>query len=206
METWDPIPITSFCINTGSECIRYAHVNTKNNKPRTKAQKPIIYLTERMHTGIYSHFSRTMSSNNPGTVMASAVDAEIATFRTMQESMQQYQSNLQLVQSQRTENEMVLEEFQLLLDAKKTNSGKQVVNVYKMIGPVLMSQNINEAYQTVEKRLQFITTEQTKIQNQMDGQEKLLQEQAKKVQQMQAMLQQSTVQAVQAIAQQHQAA
>ena len=147
-----------------------------------------------------------MSSDNPGTVMASAVDAEIAIFRTMQESMQQYQSNLQLVQGQRTENEMVLEEFQLLLDAKKKKTGAQAANVYKMIGPVLMSQNLDDAYQTVEKRIQFITTEQTKIQNQMDEQEKLLQEQAKKVQQMQSMLQQSTVQAVQAIAQQHQAA
>jgi chaperonin cofactor prefoldin len=147
-----------------------------------------------------------MSSNNPGTVMASAVDAEIATFRTMQDSMQQYQSKLQLVQSQRTENEMVLEEFQLLMDAKVKNSGKRAVNVYKMIGPVLMSQSIDDAYQTVEKRIQFITTEQTNVQKQIDEQEKLLQEQAKKVQQMQSILQQSTVQAVQAIAQQHQAA
>ena len=125
----------------------------------------------------------------------------------MQESMQQYQSNLQLVQGQRTENEMVLEEFQLLLKATKNNStsSNNVANVYKMIGPVLMSQNINDAYQTVEKRIQFITSEQNKIQQQMEEQEKLLQEQAKKVQQMQSMLQQSTVQAVQAIAQQHQA-
>ena len=60
--------------------------------------------------------------------MASAVDAEIAIFRTMQESMQQYQSNLQLVQGQRTENEMVLEEFQLLLDAKKKKTGAQAAN------------------------------------------------------------------------------
>ena len=148
-----------------------------------------------------------MSSNNPGTVLASAVDSEVATFRNMQESMQQYQSNLQLVQGQRTENEMVLEEFQLLLNATKNNStsSNNVANVYKMIGPVLMSQNINDAYQTVEKRIQFITSEQNKIQQQMEEQEKLLQEQAKKVQQMQSMLQQSTVQAVQAIAQQHQA-
>ena len=151
--------------------------------------------------------SSVKNENNPGTVLASAVDAEIATFRSMQESMQQYQSNFQLVQGQRTENEMVLEEFQLLMDAKKKNvNDTKAANVFKMIGPVLVSQSINEAYQTVEKRIQFITTEQNKIQNQMDEQEKLLQEQAKKVQQMQSMLQQSTVQAVHAIAQQHQAA
>ena len=150
--------------------------------------------------------SSIRDESNPGTVLASAVDAEIATFRSMQESMQQYQSNLQLVQGQRTENEMVLEEFQLLMNAKKNNGDGKNVNVFKMIGPVLMSQSIDEAYQTVEKRIQFITTEQNKIQNQMDEHEKLLQEQAKKVQQMQSMLQQSTVQAVQAIAQQHQAA
>jgi chaperonin cofactor prefoldin len=142
-------------------------------------------------------------ATNPGTVLASAVNDEIAKFRSMQDMMQQYQSNLQLVQSQRTENEMVLEEFQLLLDDQKKSENKKSVNVYKMIGPVLMSQRIDDAYQTVEKRLQFITNEQKQIMQQIEQHEKLLQEQAKKVQQMQAMLQQSTVQAVQAIAQQH---
>jgi prefoldin beta subunit len=149
------------------------------------------------------NMSTDESSHNPGTVLATAVDAEIATFRDMQEMMQQYQSNLQLVQSQRTENEMVLEEFQLLMDTKKGEGNKSVINVYKMIGPVLMPQNIADARETVDKRIQFITTEQKQIQNQIEQQEKLLKEQSTKVQKMQSMLQQSTVQAVQAIAQQH---
>jgi chaperonin cofactor prefoldin len=141
--------------------------------------------------------------SNPGTVLASAVDAEMMTFRDMQETMQQYQSNLQLVQSQRTENEMVLEEFELLKDGKKDSppDGSSVV-VYKMIGPVLMSQSICEAYQTVQKRLDFIKSEQEQMTSKIMKHEQLLKDQAKKVQQMQSALQQTTVQAVQAIAQQ----
>jgi chaperonin cofactor prefoldin len=135
--------------------------------------------------------------NNPGTVLASAVDTEIISFRGMQDAMRQYQSNMQLVQSQRTENEMVLQELELL------KNGSNVVVVYKMIGPILMSQSISDALQTVEKRLNFIKAEQDQIANKIEKQEQLLKVQSKKVQQMQSMLQQTTVQAVQAIAQQH---
>jgi chaperonin cofactor prefoldin len=135
--------------------------------------------------------------NNPGTVLASAVDTEIISFRGMQDAMRQYQSNMQLVQSQRTENEMVLQELELL------KNGSNGVVVYKMIGPILMSQSISDALQTVEKRLNFIKAEQDQIANKIEKQEQLLKVQSKKVQQMQSMLQQTTVQAVQAIAQQH---
>jgi prefoldin beta subunit len=152
--------------------------------------------------------STTLPSNNdtknPGTVLASAVDAEMIKFRDMQDTMQQYQSNLQLVQSQRTENEMVEQELEILKDARKERDAvsKNVV-VYKMIGPVLMSQSIDDALQTVRKRLDYIRNEHEQITVKIDKQEKLLKEQSKTVQQMQSMLQQTTVQAVQAIAQQH---
>jgi prefoldin beta subunit len=151
--------------------------------------------------------STTLPSNNdtknPGTVLASAVDAEMIKFRDMQDTMQQYQSNLQLVQSQRTENEMVEQELEILKDARKERDAVSNIVVYKMIGPVLMSQSIDDALQTVRKRLDYIRTEQEQITVKIDKQEKLLKEQSKTVQQMQSMLQQTTVQAVQAIAQQH---
>lgn len=140
--------------------------------------------------------------NNPGTVLASAVDTEMNTFRVMQEEMRHFQSNMQVLQSQRTENEMVLEELDLLKNPSGNGSSGDAV-VYKMIGPVLMSQNINDALQTVEKRLNFIKTEQNQITNKIEKQEQLLKDQSKKVQHMQSMLQQTTVQAVQAIAKQH---
>jgi chaperonin cofactor prefoldin len=142
------------------------------------------------------------TQNNPGTVLASAVDTEMIAFRGMQDAMRQYQSNMQVVQSQRTENEMVLEELELLKNGSGNGSNGDVV-VYKMIGLVLMSQSITDALQTVEKRLNFIKAEQDQIACKIEKQEQLLKDQSKKVQQMQSMLQQTTVQAVQAIAQQH---
>ena len=154
-----------------------------------------------METSAFS--SDNANQTNPGTVLASAVDAEIVAFRGMQDSMRQYHSNLQLVQSQRTENEMVFQELELLKNRSKEEKCSKDVVVYKMIGPVLMAQSINDALHTVEKRLNFIKEEQDQIARKIEKQEQLLKEQSKKVQQMQSMLQQTTAQAVQAIAQQH---
>lgn len=133
-------------------------------------------------------------SNNPGTVMASAVDAELATFREVQETINQLRADLQIVLGQSTENEMVLQELAFV---------KQDAAVYKMIGPALIKQNLEDATQTVKKRLEFIIAEQQKLTHKINEKEKQANELAQKIQQMQAMLQQTTVQAVQAIAAQH---
>jgi prefoldin beta subunit len=134
------------------------------------------------------------SSNNPGTVMASAVDAELATFRELQESINQLRADLQTVLGQSTENEMVLQELALV---------QEDANVYKMIGPALIQQNLEDATQTVKKRLEFIIAEQQKLTNKINDKEKQANELAQKIQEMQALLQQTTVQAVQAVTAQH---
>ena len=126
--------------------------------------------------------------------MASMVDAETAKFRELQSELQKLQSDLQIVMGQRTENEMVLQELELL---KESNV------VYKLTGPVLIKQKLEDARDTVRKRLEFIRSELTKIQAKMEAKEKHGNELALKIQQMQAQLQQTTAQAVRAIAEQH---
>lgn len=122
------------------------------------------------------------------------VDAETAKFRELQSELQKLQSDLQIVMGQRTENEMVLQELELL---KESNV------VYKLTGPVLIKQKLEDARDTVRKRLEFIRSELTKIQAKMEAKEKHGNELALKIQQMQAQLQQTTAQAVRAIAEQH---
>jgi chaperonin cofactor prefoldin len=91
------------------------------------------------------------SSNNPGYMMASQVDAEVAKYRTLQESIQQQRSDLQLLTNQSIENELVLSELQLV-KADESSSTK----VYKMVGPTLLKQDLEEAKETVQKRIEFI--------------------------------------------------
>jgi len=148
------------------------------------------------------------SSDNPGTVFASAIDSEVGNFRELQESINQLRSDLQIVLGQATENEMVLQELQLIV-GDNNNDGEAkaatpISKVYKMIGPALIQQNADEAVQTVQKRLEFIRAEQGKLAEQIHAKEAKASELATKIQQMQATLQQTTAQAVQAIAAEHQ--
>jgi chaperonin cofactor prefoldin len=92
------------------------------------------------------------SSNNPGYMMASQVDAEVAKYRTLQESIQQQRSDLQILTNQSIENELVLSELQLV----KADESSSTTKVYKMVGPTLLKQDLEEANETVQKRIEFI--------------------------------------------------
>lgn len=136
--------------------------------------------------------------NNPGNALASAVDAEIAKFREMQEQLHALRGDLQVVMGQQTENEMVQTELNLL----DTTGGS---NVYKRVGPVLVRQDLDDAKDTVAKRLEFIQKEQDGIKSKLAAMEKQLNEKGMKIHEMQANMQKLTAQAVNAIQQQHQA-
>ena len=138
--------------------------------------------------------SNASDPNNPGNVLASAVDAEIGKFRQMQEKMASLSSDLQIVTSQQAENEMVLQELNL--------QGSGAV-VYKQVGPVLIKQDLEEAQETVQKRLEFIGNEKKSLEQKMKETETKGNELAAKIQKMQASLQQTTADAVRAIAEQH---
>ncbi len=92
---------------------------------------------------------------NIGESMANAVDAEIASFRTLQEELQKLRNDQQLLMQQQSENEMVKQELDLI-DENDSGSGSQV---YKLVGPVLMKNELGDAKQTVEQRLELITGE-----------------------------------------------
>ena len=66
------------------------------------------------------------TESNPGTVLASAVDAEVAKFRELQDTINKLRSDFQTLLSQATENEMVLSELKLAADDS---------NIYKLVGP-----------------------------------------------------------------------
>lgn len=88
--------------------------------------------------------------SNPGTELTKAVEAESIRFREIQDEIQKLRADQQTLLSQRSENEMVKQELNLL------SEGDQV---YKMIGPTLMKNDTDDAKQTVEQRLTMITGE-----------------------------------------------
>jgi prefoldin beta subunit len=133
-------------------------------------------------------------ASNPGGAMATAIDKEVAVFREIQEQLRRVQNDLQLVHGQQTENEMVMQELNLL-DAN--------TNVYKMVGPVLIKNSFEDAQETVKKRLEFISAERKRLEDKTQDLEKKGGDISDKVQQMQALLQQATVAAVQEVAKQH---
>lgn len=126
--------------------------------------------------------------------MAAEIDRETANFRAIQEQLQKVRNDLQIVLGQLTENEMVQQELDLLDSSS---------NVYKMVGPVLIKNNVDDAKDTVSKRLEFITSERKRLEAKGKELETKGNEIAMKVQQMQQLLQQATAAAVQEIAKQH---
>jgi prefoldin beta subunit len=90
------------------------------------------------------------SSNNPGARMAAAVDADVALFRSIQEDIQKLRSDQQTLMGQLNENEMVKQELDLLDDSS---------TIYKQVGPVLLKNDLDDAKQTVEQRLELISGE-----------------------------------------------
>mmetsp|Transcript_33968 Transcript_33968/g.37977 ORF Transcript_33968/g.37977 Transcript_33968/m.37977 type:complete len:133 (-) Transcript_33968:1911-2309(-) len=123
----------------------------------------------------------------------SEIDEEIANFRDVQEQLQRVRNDLQLVMTQLTENEMVNQEL-AILDSS--------TNVYKMVGPVLIKNSLDDANETVSKRIEFITVEKKRLENKSKELETRGNAIATKVQQMQNQLQQATVAAVEQIKQQ----
>ena len=144
-----------------------------------------------------SNNNNNNNSNNPGHVMASAVDAEIAKFRTLQQELQTIRQDLGTVMGQEPENDMVL------LELEQQQGQQSTTKIYKLLGPVLVPQDWNESIQTVQKRLEFIRSEKQRLERKSIDTEQKGNTMAQKIQQMQAGLQQSTAQAVRAIAQQH---
>lgn len=124
--------------------------------------------------------------------MAAAVDAEIAKFRKLQEEMTKLRGDIQILMGQLNENEMVRQEFSLLDEG--------TANVFKMVGPVLMKNDLQDAKSTVEKRIEFITGEKKRKESSLADKEKQANATALKVQELQGRMQQAAVEAARAVA------
>ncbi|CAL1278489.1 unnamed protein product [Larinioides sclopetarius] len=75
---------------------------------------------------------------------------ELDKMKAIQKNMQKAMSAKQTLDGQLSENNVVKEELEFLTSENK---------VYKMTGPVLVEQDIEEAKQNVEKRIMFISSE-----------------------------------------------
>lgn len=80
----------------------------------------------------------------------SKLKAELEKYTQMQKDVSKSMSARQKLETQLTENNIVKEELDLL---DSTNT------VYKLIGPVLVKQDLDEAKATVTKRLEYINGE-----------------------------------------------
>ncbi|XP_072331924.1 prefoldin subunit 6-like [Scyliorhinus torazame] len=86
------------------------------------------------------------------------LQAEVEKYQSVQKDLSKCLSARQKLEAQVTENTIVKEELDLL---ESTNS------VFKLIGPVLVKQDLEEAKSTVAKRLEYINGEIKRYEGQM---------------------------------------
>ncbi|XP_068443011.1 prefoldin subunit 6 [Clinocottus analis] len=89
--------------------------------------------------------------------------AEVEKYSQMQKDVSKSMSSRQKLETQLAENNIVKEELDLL---DTTNT------VYKLIGPVLVKQDLEEAKATVTKRLEYINGEIQRYETLLKGLEK----------------------------------
>eukprot|EP00802_Teleaulax_amphioxeia_P017038 Tamp_17180.p2 GENE.Tamp_17180~~Tamp_17180.p2 ORF type:complete len:133 (-),score=58.88 Tamp_17180:918-1316(-) len=112
-------------------------------------------------------------------LMQKRMEDEIKAFQSMQKEHTKMGQAFSKLMAQHNENEMVLKELKFLDDSSK---------VYKLVGPVLLSQDLDEAKTTVEKRLQYIGDEMKRTQNHLNDLESRCEEKKSKIQQLQMQL------------------
>ncbi|KAG8448535.1 hypothetical protein GDO86_015577 [Hymenochirus boettgeri] len=78
------------------------------------------------------------------------LQSEITKYQQLQKEISNSMSARQKLEAQITENNIVKEELALLDDSN---------TVFKLIGPVLVKQDLEEAKSTVDKRIQYINGE-----------------------------------------------
>ena len=88
--------------------------------------------------------------------MASELEREMLDLRKLEREIGKVDSMHQDYVLKKHENDMVIAEFGKLSAETK---------VYKMIGPALIPQDVNEAQSTVSKRLEYIEKEITRLAN-----------------------------------------
>uniref|UniRef100_A0A0N5AZD5 Probable prefoldin subunit 6 n=1 Tax=Syphacia muris TaxID=451379 RepID=A0A0N5AZD5_9BILA len=96
-------------------------------------------------------------ANNIETLKA-RFEEELAKFKQLEKDREKNVLNRQQLESQLTENVLVKTELELL---------QEDATVYKLIGPVLVKQDLAEARQNVDKRIAYIKTEIKRLEETM---------------------------------------
>ncbi|KAF7235302.1 Prefoldin subunit 6 [Varanus komodoensis] len=96
-------------------------------------------------------------------VLQKKLQGELEKYQQLQKDISKCMTARQKLEAQLTENNVVKEELDFL-DASNS--------VYKLIGPVLVKQDTEEAKATVGKRLDYITGEIKRYEGQMQEYEK----------------------------------
>jgi len=112
------------------------------------------------------------------------LEAEAVVYRTVQKDMNKNINNKTQFQQQLQDNQIVMKELEVV---------EEDGNVYKLVGPMLIKQDLVEAKANVGKRLEYISSEMKRIDSaykSMEKKEKEVQDEILKMQkQLQAMQQ-----------------
>eukprot|EP00192_Tetraselmis_astigmatica_P017218 CAMPEP_0117666232 /NCGR_PEP_ID=MMETSP0804-20121206/10258_1 /TAXON_ID=1074897 /ORGANISM="Tetraselmis astigmatica, Strain CCMP880" /LENGTH=128 /DNA_ID=CAMNT_0005473747 /DNA_START=88 /DNA_END=474 /DNA_ORIENTATION=+ len=98
--------------------------------------------------------------------------AEHEAFREIQKDLQKNHGARNQFQTQLSENTMVLKELEILEDD---------ANVFKMVGPLMVKQDLMEAKSNVSKRIEYIEGEMKRLDNQLNSLEKKQSEKQKEI-------------------------
>eukprot|EP00930_Biecheleria_cincta_P052777 TRINITY_DN38065_c0_g1_i1.p1 TRINITY_DN38065_c0_g1~~TRINITY_DN38065_c0_g1_i1.p1 ORF type:complete len:123 (-),score=45.50 TRINITY_DN38065_c0_g1_i1:160-528(-) len=107
---------------------------------------------------------------------------ELEKFKGMQETLQKaYEARMGLI-AQQQETELVQQEFETIEDD---------ATIYKLVGPVMVKQNVDDAKSNVEKRLEYISGELERSNKVIEAKEKELSEKQKELIKMQQSMQEA---------------
>eukprot|EP00931_Biecheleriopsis_adriatica_P095006 TRINITY_DN6862_c0_g1_i1.p1 TRINITY_DN6862_c0_g1~~TRINITY_DN6862_c0_g1_i1.p1 ORF type:complete len:125 (-),score=53.44 TRINITY_DN6862_c0_g1_i1:47-421(-) len=105
---------------------------------------------------------------------------EMEKFKGMQETLQKaYEARMGLI-AQQQETELVKEEFESI---------EEDATIFKLVGPVMVKQNVDDAKGNVEKRLEYISGELERSNKIISNQEKELGEKQQELIKMQQAMQ-----------------
>ncbi|XP_017781876.1 PREDICTED: prefoldin subunit 6 [Nicrophorus vespilloides] len=114
------------------------------------------------------------------------LQSEVENFKLAQKELEKVVNSRQQLDGQLNENEIVKKELDLL---------KAEALVYKSIGPVLIKTDLVEAKQNVSKRIEFISKELKRVDDQINTLEKKQDTHNENLQRLQQQFQQAQVKA-----------
>uniref|UniRef100_A0A6U5LU52 Prefoldin subunit 6 n=1 Tax=Corethron hystrix TaxID=216773 RepID=A0A6U5LU52_9STRA len=88
------------------------------------------------------------------TSQTAEIDGLVSKYKILQEDLTSSRSAHQTLLQQLNENEMVESELEIVAESPIGDGA-----VFKLVGPVLMRNDLGDARETVQKRMEFITGE-----------------------------------------------